>query len=543
MLRHGAVFFALLLVGSAYCQNPSQSFKADPNYQAPVTLQVKNEPISDVIKAINRQTKLQIESSTSLDDLKLTIFVTGTPVGLVMDKIASVLDCAWIKDQAIEILAMPQTKQVARLKFMDLEARAQRAGAENEAHSLANAASSAASYSDFADAYTKISFPGQGPQVGGPTHIPVARRPGPFPTLASPATYAVGLMMAQWSDSNWNDFWGGAVFYTSFTREDPTGTASARQAQQFPPLYVFVRYDAFGGHEFQIAQPPQGRMARRPSQPDDDFSGELGQNDFAKAVLAWPDVNEGDKDDAFNKPLQGGAGSSQEPGPITPQVTMADQLERLSQGSGLPIVADGFHAAEHDVVKGGTPMAWLKSLQTIDHCYARIEDGVLMVRHAGFWRLRQEEIPESLIRPLAARSDSLGLMDYAGLVAALTPVQQGTFLENRPPVLGFSLDPVQFCLPGLAFLGSLSNVPAPGTAVSYESLSGSQQTLFSNAILESGFLGGNWAGGGPGMDPRKYGFVLKAAPVTENGLVVSGATLFFGSSMQDGIGYNVPLAP
>ena len=190
-----------------------------------------------------------------------------------------------------------------------------------------------------------------------------------------------------------------------------------------------------------------------------------------------------------------------------------------------------------------TALAWLKSLQTSDKCYVRIEDGVAMVRHGNFWRLRQQEIPEELIQPMVSKADSLSLMDYANFVAALTPVQAATLLDPKPVVLGFSLDPVEYCLPALRFLGSLSTLPANNAPLAYGSLSSTQQALFNETLLESGFTGGNWTGAGPGFDPKQYAFLIRQYPVTVNGRVVPGVSLFFGSSTQNGVAFNVPLTP
>ena len=145
-------------------------------------------------------------------------------------------------------------------------------------------------------------------QIAGPRHMPPGRGPGPLPAIASPATYAIGQMMSQWSDANWNDFWSGNIFYTAFNRT--TGGPSDSRTPGPPPLLAFVRYDAFGSHGIDIAQPPQGRMPSRPGDAGDDLSGDLAQTKFGKAVLAWPDITEAEKDDAFSLPIKAVPGQS-----------------------------------------------------------------------------------------------------------------------------------------------------------------------------------------------------------------------------------------
>jgi hypothetical protein len=544
MFRFGIASVALGLVVVSSADTGPVTLKKDPAFQTPVTLNTKNEPISDALKDIAGQAGVGLQCETAIDDLKVTVFATKVPAGLLLDKIASVLDCGWTRDNKMNILAIPRAEQQARSDFLDQEDQVIRAAAEKEARSMATSAADASSFEEFEQQFnsSNTSLPGPAPKIPG--ELPVLRRVGMQSVMASPATYAMGLMMSKWSDADWNSFWGGDVAYTSFTRPNISQDPSQVQSNVAePPMWVFFRYDAYGGHTLEMAQPPQGRIPHMPNMDEDELSGPLGQTTFGKAVLAWPDITEGDKDEAFKAPIHqiGASAATQNEYMPVPDVGMSDQLEKLSQASDIPIVADGFRAPEPDRVHGGTTNAWLKSLQSVDKAYVRIEDGVAMVRHARFWRLRESEIPEEAIAPMVQRTDPLTIMDYAQFVAGLTPAQQATLSAPKPPILGFPLEPLQYCLPGVAFLGTFTTPPTPGQAVPFGSLSAAQQNLFTAAVMEGSFDGANWMGAGPGFDSSRYAFIFKNMPVTVNGRVVSGVNLFFGQSEQDGISYNVPL--
>ena len=168
-----------------------------------------------------------------------------------------------------------------------------------------------------------------------------------------------------------------------------------------------------------------------------------------------------------------------------------------------------------------------------EQAYVKVEDGIVMVRHGGFWRLRQYEIPEETIRPLEKKGSSLTLDDYIGFVSQLTDAQAESLRAANPPVAGFALEPIRNALPALRFLSALPNDPPSGQPISYAAMGGNLQALYVSAVQQALFWGGTWAGSGPGPDPRRYAFLMSSSDVPGSGGLVAGTSFLFGSSREN----------
>lgn len=542
-----SLFFLALCVSlsPAWAQaTPAQtgSLASDPSYQTPVTVEMKIAPVGDVLKSIAKQAKVSVEPSMGLTDLKVTIFVKQLPAGLVLDKIANVLGCAWKDEKGLEIMVMSQDEKNQRLKYLDKEDAQFRAEAEKSARNIANAAATAGSFDEFVQNFAKDQ-PDQGAAPGGPIHFHRPQRAAPSGQSASPATYALGKVWANWSPSDWTAFWNGAICSAEMVPEGPPAQDPNRANQRVRPVpqYIFARYDVYGDHELQFAIPPNGSVPRvafdeKQMRP----TGEMADTPFGREVLAWPDLSGAEKAESFTRDLAAPAA----PGPDGP-IMMADQLESLHVRSAVPIVADAFRnqVRSDRRVSGSNAASWLASLQDVDQCFVRVEDGVAMVRHGRFWRLRQWEIPESLIQPLAHRADRLSLMDYATFLSELTPAQAATLSSLTPPVLDFPTEQIAYAIPALRFLGSLGSAPAVGTPIQYAQLGSNSQPMFMEAVVGALFGGGSWTSSGLAANPARYAFVLKSADVMDEGKLVPGVILLFGTSPEDAVKYTVPFPP
>lgn len=524
--------------------------KDDPSLKGTVTLRLKDEPIDSVMKQISSQTHTMVEAANSISDLKLTIFVDKLPEGTLLDKIASVLGATWSLDSGIHILNVPIDEATRRQKFMDLEDQLLRSGAEADAKKLSDAAGNASGYDDFAETYGKEEQLSPTGQLG-PRHFR-GQHAGPQMVLSTPAAYAVGKLFSGWSQSDWDAFWSGQVAYTFINPQidQPGDTEDVQrgfQVRRVSPerAVIFARYDAFGEHTLEFAQPPQGRYPHGPRAPgDDEMAPELAKTDFGKEVLAWPNFTGNEQDEALTRRFpnpQASAipGTQDYYGRTT--MRLADQLDSLSALSGLPVVADGFRTAEPEGVAGKTALSWLGSLKKTDNCYLRIEDGVVMVRHGHFWRDRLSEIPEDAIRTMDEKGKNLTVMDYANFLTGLTPAQLAPLTGFTPPILGFPVDVVQNSIPALQFLGAVGSSISPGVPVRYSNLSGTAQQLFTSAIFNGLFSGGSWNGPGPGLDPEQCAVLVKEGDVNQNGKVVPGVTVLFGTSQVAAIVYSIPI--
>jgi hypothetical protein len=544
-----AAAMAGLLAGAG----AAAQFKDDPQYQIKVSIELQNEPLDQAIKLLAKKSGKQIEAATGIADTKVTVFAKDVPVGFLLDKIASVLDYTWKKDESWLILSQTSEESNQISTMLDLEDSLNRQQAEALAEKTANSAGG--TYDQFVQLMNASDSDDQGasaqPQAAAVVqtqpmhHLPI--------TLwqATPQTYAIGQLFRTWSSSAWDTFWNGTVAYVvNVVPENQRSTNRRNTASPTEDQLIMARFDKYGARTLEFAVSPNNAPMRTYAIPS--FLQPVAKAadlPLAKEVSKWPNLSES-KDPVLDTPLPAAPRPTDQDLSIvaptsTPPVTMADQLKELWQATGVPIVADGFRtqmAVGQRPISGETARAWLTTLQQRDSAFVRVEDGVVMARHGGFWRLRQYEIPESVLRPLDDSSDHLTVADYVAFVSGLTDPQMASLRAIDPPVVKFSLGRIKDSLPALRFLGSLGQLPPVGQAVRYSEIGASSQSLFLSAVLDASFVGGKWMGSGIGRDPSRYGFMIGNANVPAIGGLAPGYSFLFGSSQGNGVQYQVALS-
>jgi|GEM_PF-6509909 len=514
---------------------------------AKTSISVKNEPVGDVIKTLAKTARLPMEAGVPLRDLKVTIFANEQSSGLLLDKIADVLDCTWKVDAGNYYLVRTSDEQHTIDSFLDAEDKEWRADSEQEVAKLAAAANG--TYSEFLQAMSSSNSQGSGSDGSDQGQPVVPRRRGPvhppFLNRATTEAYAAGQMFRNSSDSDLSALWSGQVLQGSMPGPEHTG-----QTGPSPASLLFVRYDLYGNHQLEMVVPPQQSMERPYTVPGNLHpTPSLSTTKFGKEVEAWPNLSAA-KDDLLSLPItreqvtgrppvseDGGEGPGAYGSAGRPEYTMADQLKQLFDKTGVTIVADGFLTAvgvNQRPVSGSDVKSFLDSLVKADGAYVKIADGVVMARHGGFWRLRQYEIPADALAPLAGKAHPT-LSDYISFVSQLTVPQLESFRSSNAPLLGFPTDPIRNAMPALKFAAALPNIPASGVAVRYDEMDGGLRNLFVDVAKQALFWGGSWLGSGPGPEPQAYAFMLTASDVPGPLGLEAGTTFLFGSSRENAV--------
>jgi len=177
-----------------------------------------------------------------------------------------------------------------------------------------------------------------------------------------------------------------------------------------------------------------------------------GDGAFAKAALSWPSVPE-KVDAAWSKSIApANLGRSEWAGG---QFALSDLLVAWHDATGLPVVADAFRVPMAEVnLNIGPALTTLQSVAANNRVSLRLADGVARLRHPGFWRLREQEIPDTTWNSVE-RSKKVGLDDYATFAARLTPAQAAAFRSAEPPLSRVPTDVLRESYPGLRLWAAL----------------------------------------------------------------------------------------
>jgi len=280
-------------------------------------------------------------------------------------------------------------------------------------------------------------------------------------------------------------------------------------------------------------------------------AGALAKLPFGKEVLAWDQTPPSDGD-LTKLALKAGETRSKNSDGL---FSISDFLEKAFDETGVPIVADAFRTPSQskDLNRGVGPVSsWLAVLKKENHLFTRFEDGFILVRHGGFWRLRKFETPEDMLAPLEAKAEKgkLTLDDYAGFVSKLTPEQTRPFRIPDSAIVRFDTHPIEAGLPALLFYASLDSrsiARAQQSGIAFDQLGSAQRQLFVDAALEGLFYGATstsfsiqlmrLANAG---DARGLGFIMRRSSDSGTGENVGGESLLFGANLNESSTYQIP---
>jgi hypothetical protein len=521
------------LLGVACAQSADIAHGA--NLDKPISLKFKIVQLPDALKEISKQTGVKLASLELINDLKVTVFVKDVAAGLVLEKIASVLGCEWVHDGDLWRLHMAPEMAHDRERFVQKEEELAQQDLTDEVKKLVEA-----------------SGPQEAPKAGGG----VSRMQQ---INGSVLGQVIGSLSAEQSSA----FWRGDVVSARDpslnnvvtavpvpaagkpARRAPISRAAIPMFLHLDPLLYQVRFTFRGapryfGHRAEaiVTEPaPTGKLATMP---------------FGKSVLAWGQSIP--TSDGWDKiPVKATDAVS----PYSNQkFSVSDLYEAAFNATGIAIVADAFRvpvsirAPRH---VSDSFIDWLAKVKIECHVATRFEDGIVMSRHAGFWRLRKFEIPEATFRTLELRATKpdFGVADYAAFAGKLTPAQARA-MELKDEVLAqVPTHPFERAMPALQFYSTLRSreiANAMKDGINVTNMDANQRQLFSNAIIQGPFFGSASLGFYSRIsdflasgDLRGMGFLAKTATLNEHNAVVTGQRLLFGLSVAEATTYTVAI--
>jgi hypothetical protein len=547
-------FFFCAAVGlSCLAQAQTYTVKTDPQLKKPVTLSVKYDPVDLALKAISKQAGVDLETSGSMGNAKLTIFVKGVPTNLLLEQIASVLGGQWEDLSGVRFFRFSRPFTDEESAYLAAEDKQLKSRAQED---LDNIIRRLQAESDASAAPDSPNTPGSSP-------LPFRAGPPGLGMNRAMLADQIGKVLAGASESELDEFWKGDYASIEIGADNsrparvPGGRLRSQPRGSSDPGMVFARYDVYGTHNLQVGSSRFPVVSQRFDlppfvRPEDT----LAATKFGKEVLGWPQLTVDPADTLFNEPISDvsapkvgfGAAAKHEDASQDqdrPLHTQSEILEQFFKLSNIPIVADGFRISLPQTVaepKGSTAIAWLNSLSSQSGCFIRIQDGFADVRQGGFWRLAQYEAPESVLRALEANASKLKFIDYANFFGSLTPAQARAFQSSTPPKVDFPTAFVEDSIPALRFLDTLSsNFPVDGRAVPLADLGGNSQALLGQAVADSVFSGKLWTKWDGATPPKAVEVAVRPANVQQPEGTVSGVSLQIILPLGQTITYDIPI--
>lgn len=491
---------ALLLLALSAVWAEENPLDQEQRLRQPVTVQQKMILLPDLLRAIGKQTGVNLTCGRELANDKLTVFVREKPAVEVLNHVATLMMGEWRRTK--EGYSLSQTAQAQRweeeLLALELEQARRETQQYIEGRLMRDAGRDYLQWMRETEEARKQIFGQGGPRIRTPegNEIPIA--PGSVPMLypgAMPpriSDYLAGWLFRQFRQEHWKAFWQGQTFIASTLdlpgawRLPPEAVQWARESvvpvfslddeltQQYlrserersastTGIIIAVQYAPPSGLRVAMWRiTPDGFL------PDPRFVGPGAmptrgeEHPLLSYWKGWqtPEAEAG-KISLLKTPLRLpltshlsyiqtiGALSAFKP------VTLADRLEELVKGGGegVQVIADAYRCswAPSTVSPAGAKSVgeWLKamfvrSIQSQPPGWWRVEGDYLLIKHYGHWLLRRTELPEQRVRALEAKAEKgqqLTLDDYASVASSMGILHE-LRMWIRPYTLRFDPNPL-----------------------------------------------------------------------------------------------------
>jgi len=178
----------------------------------------------------------------------------------------------------------------------------------------------------------------------------------------------------------------------------------------------------------------------------------LGESEYAKTIRTWPSVP-AEANELWSRPVPPSvpvAKSTWENG----SYTLSDVLAAWYDVNHLPVVADAFRISMRgNMINTGPALGALQSYAGSENLSFKFANGVARFRHPAFWRLRGQEIPESVWNTIEKGSASLD--NLAAFAARLTAPQAASFRSMEAPLSHITTQSLREAYPALLLWNGL----------------------------------------------------------------------------------------
>ncbi len=420
----------LLLLPLVLFQDSVIDLTADPALQKKVTLAIKGQPVNDAIRELGKGAGVSAMAVQNIWDLKVTVFCKDEPAGPVMQQLANVLGAEWTKDGEVYRLGFGRLAQQQRSAFEQGEARLMRERIEKGMV-----------------AYTQLAA--VNPNAPKPS---AESKPRIDALTKDPSAILFGQMLGSMSSSQAAAFWRGEV--RTYVPQSPARADSSpvipdeskRIVARFDPYLVSVERNP--GRDASLITSSLILFERPVSA--------LASMPFARDLLGWPAGSEIPANDPrFKKSASNPTSKASDF--FVRRPVMDDHLEALHRSTGVAVVGDSFSVPQTGAAGGGDVQGWVNSVRSM-RSDAKVSAGVVGVRHRGFWRLRQFELPDSQVAfyEQLAKIEPLTLDHYAALAGRLKPAHASALMLENAVSLNFDTTPFSAMMPALQFYGQLT---------------------------------------------------------------------------------------
>jgi len=476
----------------------ASDWQEDPRLQKAVTLQLPNALFTEIMEELSKQTGVPFNLHPSLQEEKATFFVTNQPAQQVLAQWMSLfgLKCE-PQGEGYQLLPDPALRQQEEAA-VEWERRMIRLEAEKTLRTWSQLvrddfAVYARRASDIEEEMDKLQQ--EKPPGWQDRRAALAEQFAQVREVAVWHRYLAGWLYRRFSSTIWRELRHGETVWFSTAQEPGTlPLPSDALRWQAYPADTIPRWMLFG---MRLDEARRELVFYAFTQPDDD-TAEPTATVYTHPVS--PDLE--DKPSVqrrwerwqtppeefrrFRRRIE-----NRTPAPALPQgqSTAADSLLWIAQHAQMNVIADAFRVPARLVVEGDTLAEWLSRFTLQEPGYLRVERNWLLLRHAGYWRLRRSELPEKLVRQMEQKwaTEGLGLDDYAALAAQLTPEGILRLKESDGYSFRFDAAPLRDAALALRFWASLSaeqkTVALQRQPLAYHSLTPVQQTLFQEAML------------------------------------------------------------
>jgi len=421
MARTKLGFLSLALLCATASGQTNLDLSKDPRLQQTLDVHLKRVLLPDLLRFLHSHSDQKFIIDKQLEHLMACVFVEKRPLWLVMEDVADVFGCQW-KDLGSEwrlglpketatkigVYAADEFNELRRQCFLRGTALADLASKQKWSGSSGDAQGAAAVPIEEESPEKWASRVSRDPayRVAGLmfSRIPALTEDGakydsPVNLLHSSLPVCYRLVAPPTPEIAETNQCGPAGEYA-------VGLEGTLATIRVAPWAGTIQAVVVDGNSHKIERPRNLLRYPRPTE-------RLSTTAAGKWLLEWETPLDESSDPACETSV---SSLTLKPSPFFDQARgIEEYLETLADSTHTPVVSDAFRipAIGKEVPESrGTVRDWLKKLKESEKCFVRVENGSVLVRHGGFWDLRDWEPSEEIFARLE-QTPNPRLDDYA----------------------------------------------------------------------------------------------------------------------------------